>query len=408
MISYPEALEKIKQQVLPLESERVEVNQALGRVNVHAIESPLNLPSFRNSAMDGYAIRSKDLQHANAIQPVRLKLLAKTYAGHKNPSIPNPVNTAVKVMTGAIVNDCYDAVVPIENILSSDAAFVSFHQPIKVGTNIREVGADFIKDQVIVNPDVTVTAEYIMALASINLKKITVYRNPKFSIISTGKELIKSKQKILNSVGIFDSNGPYIQSFLQQKGYPKINKITYITDSPKTFANHLAKLNVASQKTDVIISTGAVSAGEIDFIPAILRDMGALIVFHKVAIRPGKPILFAVLKNGSYYFGLPGNPMSAAIGMQFFVYPLLNWLKNQVHKQPMMVRLAHGIQLSIALCFFLKAKININSQGEPSAEILAGQESFKILPLLQANAFIMLSDGTRMYQKGEWVPAYFL
>lgn len=408
MITYPEALAKIKESIKPLQSEVITIDHALGRVNTDAILAPLSLPNFRNSAMDGYAVRTQDLLQATAEQPVALQLQATTYAGCENPKIKNPMNTTIQVMTGAHVHDDYDAVVPIENIRSSHADMIHFHEPTHFGANIREVGEDFIKNEVLINPNSTLTAESIMALSAINLQKINVYRTPQFSIISTGKELLNSKKQTSMGMGIYDSNGPYIQSFLQKNYYSRINPITYISDDPALFTQHIEDLNASTQKTDVIISTGAVSAGEIDFIPTLLCDLGASIIFHKVAIRPGKPILFAVLKSGSYYFGLPGNPMSAAIGMRFFVYPLLNFLRNQTIEQPMMAKLSKDIHLKKELSFFLKAKIFINSQGEPYADILPGQESFKILPLLKANAFVRLDNGLKHYHAGEWVPTYFL
>jgi molybdopterin molybdotransferase len=407
MISYPDALQAILDNAVTLSTEEVDVSAALGRVNTSEIKSSRNLPSFRNSAMDGYAVRAADLRELTGQTAKPLQLLTTVYAGHQSQKIESAANTTVEVMTGALVDDAYDTVIPVEQIHSASASHIHFIQPPKSGANIRHVGEDFKKDTVVIPANHRITAEQIMALAALNIQKITVYRKAQVAIISTGKELMSATTPPDHAAMIYDSNGPYIQSWLSKCNLTHTAPIKNIYDDEAIFRNYLTTLELSATKTDIIISTGAVSAGKIDFIPKVLAEMGAKIIFHKVAIRPGKPILFAILNNGSYYFGLPGNPISAAIGLRFFVYPLIRKLCNLALEPPTFARLTADIALKTPLCFFLKATATINNEGIHVVDILPGQESFKISPLTQANVFAMLADGPRIYLKNELLPVYY-
>lgn len=407
MINYSNALQAILDNAVTLTTEELNLSEALGRVNADEIKSPSNLPSFRNSAMDGYAVRADDLAELTGQLPKPLQLLTTIYAGHSYQPIKSATNTAVEVMTGAMVDEAYDTVIPVEQIHSATTSHIHFIHPPKAGTNIRNIGEDFNKDDIVIPANNCITAEQIMALAALNVQKITAFRKARVAIISTGKELIQATKTQDHPGMIYDSNGPYIQSWLTKCNFANTVSIKNIYDDEIIFRNYLTAIESAETKTDIIISTGAVSAGKIDFIPKVLKEMGAKIIFHKVAIRPGKPILFAILNNGSYYFGLPGNPISAAIGLRFFVYPLIRKMCNLPPEQPVFARLTADIVLKAPLCFFLKANATINNEGISVVDILPGQESFKISPLIKANAFAMLADGQRPYLKNELLPVYY-
>ncbi|WP_024958907.1 molybdopterin-binding protein, partial [Stenotrophomonas maltophilia] len=149
--------------------------------------------------------------------------------------------------------------------------------------------------------------------------------------------------------------------------------------------------------------TGAVSAGRYDFVPDALRGRGARIVFHKVAIRPGKPLLFAVLPNGALYFGLPGNPVSAAVGQRFFVEPVLRRLLGLAPELMLQLPLQADVRKPPGLRFHARARVEMDGQGRLSARVLAGQESFRLMSMLQANAWVVLEAEGDLASAGTYV-----
>ena len=173
-----------------------------------------------------------------------------------------------------------------------------------------------------------------------------------------------------------------------------------VRDDPKLFESKIA----AIKEPAILISTGAVSKGVWDFIPESLKDMGATIHFHRVNIRPGKPVLFATLPNGSFYFGLPGNPISAAIGFTFFVMPLVQTLQGLPDAPPLMAALENSFTKRGDFRQFLKASVWLDETGGLRAQISDGQESFKISPMAANNAWVVLEEGKTAAKAGDRVP----
>lgn len=166
------------------------------------------------------------------------------------------------------------------------------------------------------------------------------------------------------------------------------------------------KVQQALSSTDMFISIGAVSAGRYDFIPDSLCKLGAKILFHKVAVRPGKPILYARFPSGACYFGLPGNPASTSVGFRFFVVPLLRHLQGRGMETPITARLLKPFSKKNDLRFFCKAYVSVSMEGEFQVEILRGQESFKIHPLLKANAWAVFEENQNEFKVGKAIMVY--
>ncbi|MNS71952.1 Molybdopterin molybdenumtransferase [compost metagenome] len=210
---------------------------------------------------------------------------------------------------------------------------------------------------------------------------------PKVAVIATGKELVTEAAQALDSGQSRDSNRPYLIGRLQAAGAEVVWQGT-VGDEVAAFDAVLDDALAAGAQ--VLVSTGAVSAGRYDFIPDALRARGARIVFHKVAIRPGKPLLFAVLPNGALYFGLPGNPVSAAVGQRFFVEPVLRRLLGLAAEPLLQLPLQADVRKPPGLRFHARARVEVDAQGRLSARVLAGQESFRLKSMLQANAWVVL------------------
>src|SRR5690606_26601243 len=196
--------------------------------------------------------------------------------------------------------------------------------------------------------------------------------------------------------------GPFLAARVEAAGASLVLRET-VTDEPADFLAALERAITAG--ADVVLSTGAVSMGRHDFVPDALRSIGADIRFHKVAIRPGRPLLFARLRGGQLYFGLPGNPASAAVGLRFFAEPALRALTGLPPERPLRMPLAADWSKRAALRFHLKGRVEL-AGGRLRARVLHGQESFKVQPLLVANAWIVLPSESMDFRTGEMVDVY--
>lgn len=396
MISYQDAVNIVIRQAQSTRTENIQLLQACGRVATATMASAINVPSFRNSAMDGFAVRIADIATASEAQPVTLISNAAIAAGD---AMEQSHSQIVQIMTGAPVPEPFDAVVPIENVMV-DGENISFTQPAKLHANIRFAGEDVQTGQTVLAAGEYITPEKIMLLAAVGIGSVEVAVAPKLFVLSTGKELIDSANEPLAAGKIYNSNAPYLLSCAKAEGLEAVYG-GVIADDAAVFEKTIRNI----PENTVVISTGAVSKGTWDFIPDSLKKLSANIHFHRVNIRPGKPVLFATLPNGSYYFGLPGNPISAAIGFRFFVKPLLRALQGLQPEAPMMARLANGFSKKGNFRQFLKAELTL-ANAQLQVHIQAGQESFKISPMAHSNAWVVLEEGQTEWKAGDLVPVY--
>lgn len=377
LLSYDDALAMVLETAQPLAIQNVPLNAALGRVATSNMHATFDLPRFNNSAMDGYALRFESTEHASSEHPIFLPLTTTLAAGD---ALPPETHSIYAIMTGAAVPPDCNAVIPIEQTRLIDGQVV-IAQAISKFDNIRFAGEDFATGQIIVAQGTTIHAGHIAVSASFGYANIDVYRAPTVGLISTGKEIVSDLNAPLGENQIYNSNTPYLAA---QLAGLKTRIMAHVPDEPALF-----KAALFDSTDDIIISTGAVSMGQWDFIPTTLRELGAEIVFHKVAQKPGKPILFARLPNGRYFFGLPGNPASCAVGLRFFVWPLIRALQGLPLEEKLTLPLANDYRKKGDFRHFLKAQIDWQNH---QVQILNGQESFKISPLIHANAWVVLTE----------------
>ncbi|MGP1665178.1 MAG: molybdopterin-binding protein, partial [Rhodanobacter sp.] len=204
---------------------------------------------------------------------------------------------------------------------------------------------------------------------------------------------------------IRNSNGPFLAARVVAAGAELVYQQT-VGDEPAAFVQALQQALQAG--AEVVLSTGAVSMGRHDFVPETLRGLGADIHFHKVQIRPGKPLLFASLPDGVLFFGLPGNPVSSSVGLRFFVEPALRQMLGLPLEQPLRLPLLHRFDKRVPLRCFLKGRVTLTSTGQLTALVLAGQESFRIRPLLDANAWVVVAEDADACAAGSLVDVYGL
>ena len=392
MISYEDALALVLAEAGPVRAEELAPAEALGRVLAADVAAPMSLPPFDNSAMDGFALRAEYTRNA----PVDLPVSASLAAGDA-PRAGAP-GGAVEIMTGAPVPPWCDTVVPVENVQvrrGPDGAPLQVHvdAPVPAGKHIRRAGEDVQAGQEIAQKGSRVTARMIAVFTALGVERITVAARPSIALIGTGAEVVRDPATPLKPGQIYDSNTPYLRAALTQAGYAA----RIIAGSPDDAAGFLAALEAAGG-ADIIISTGAVSMGRRDFVPQALAELGARTVFHKCAIRPGKPILFARLPGGADFFGLPGNPVSAAVGLAFFVQPLLDRMAGLRPDAALEAPLARDFSKKAEFTFFAKARL-----AEGQVEILPGQQSFRLAPLLAANGWAILPAGQGEFAAGTHV-----
>ncbi len=404
MISYTEAIKILRRQK-KLPSVTRSINDALGYTAAQNMTSTVSVPSFSNSAMDGFAVQSNILANISRESPLTLPVNGSTVAG----DMPTTgTGGAWEIMTGAPLPTGYDAVVKIEDVhienqeAQGRPTEITLTQTAHIKSNIRYAGEDFERGDVIIREGETVTSFHIMALRAIGQKEIKVIAKPKVAVLSTGKELVDDPDLPLAPGQIRNANSPYLLAALEELSVPT-HYCGIISDNTEVFAQEIQK---ALPHNDIIISTGAVSMGKHDFIPNSLIELGAEIMFHKVAIRPGKPVLFAKFPNGTHYFGLPGNPSSTAVGFRFFVTPLLQHLQGLKKEHPMVVPLMEESSKKEGFRFFRKAHLSLSTEKKFQLKILQGQESFKISPLLESNCWAVLAENQNDFTVGEEVDIY--
>lgn len=392
MIKYQEALEIIYKNSHLNQTEAIPLLRAIGKSSASEVFSKIQVPSFDNSAMDGFAVKASELELASVDNKKKLKIIAIIGAGE---IAKGSHSGAIQIMTGAPIPNGYDAVIPIEDV-ELEGDFVAFKRPARKNENIRFAGEDVAVGQIVLHKDKKITSEDIMLLAAVGITKVEVYKTPFLKIFSTGNEITDDYNQPLPDGKIYNSNAPYLVSKALEEGL-NVEYGGVIADDKVKFEKAVSSV----AKGAIIISTGAVSKGKWDFIPESLKNLGAEIHFHRVNIRPGKPVLFATLPNGNYFFGLPGNPISTAIGFRFFITPLLRKVQGLDVEKPLFARLKNKFTKKGNFRQFLKSNLVIDTDCHLQISINEGQESFKISPMAQSNAWAILEENKTEFLPGD-------
>lgn len=406
MIAFEQALEHVVAACARLPSEREALERAIGRVSAEALHSPVDLPPFDNSAMDGFALRTDG---GPVEAGTRLRVHGEQAAGDGERSASG--EGAWSIMTGARVPDGLDAIVPVEHVevLERDAAGrplrIELAMPVRPGQNLRRTAEDIGRGQLALPAGHRIGAAEIMLLAGLGIGHVEVVRRPRVALLCTGRELVDDFEQPLAPGQIRNSNAPFLAARLAAAGAALVQRET-LPDEPERFAVALDR--AVDGGVDIVVSTGAVSMGRFDFVPGVLRDAGADIVFHKVAMRPGKPLLFARLANGALFFGLPGNPVSSAVGLRFFVEPALRAMLGLPREQGWRVPLLHAIGKKPGFRLHQKARVRLDGEGRLGVELLQGQESFRTKPLVESTAWAALPAGAEALRPGDPVEVYAL
>lgn len=391
MISYAEALAVLTSSGRALSQRMLPLSEAAGAVSASAVTARLSVPGFDNAAMDGFVLQAAATRTASPENPVRIAISGLIAAGDQAPRARE--GTAFEILTGAPVPEGLDAVVPLEQVTRTEGAgskpaTVLITAPLQPGQNIRQCGQDFLRGQIIVDAGTRLAPHHLMALAACGVDDAPVMSVPKVAVLTTGNELA-TRGVDLSPGQIRDTNGPYLRALLPMLG-ANLTTVATARDSVDELRTQLAAM---AGQADIVLTTGGVSAGRLDLLPSLVRELGGEILFHKVAIRPGKPLLLARLPDGALLFGLPGNPLAVAVGMRFFVIPALRALAGLSPETATPALTAAPVRSRRQLCFFAKARATVDAGGCRRVELLPGQESFRISPLLQANCWAIVPEG---------------
>ena len=394
MISYKQAIEIIQSSIKPLKVSKSDIHSGYG-VLAEDLFATSEIPEFSNSAMDGFALSSAETVEASESKPIEFEIIGTIFAGESPPETSLPLST-YEIMTGAVVPKGFDSVVPVEQVTTIDRdgkKFLVITGKVSNGRNVRLAGEDFKAGDLILEKGNTIEPHVMMSAIANGIKSIKVYSPPKVSIVTTGSELDNK-----DGPSIANTNGPYLEASLRRSGII-IHQSFHVKDVKEQIRDRLQQsIDLGS---DMIITTGGVSAGKADFVPSVLAEMGADILFHKVWIRPGKPILMAVFSSGQIVFGLPGNPVSVAVGLRFFVNQALRLMQGQSIEPKMKAINKSEYKKSKKFCFFAKAHTTVNAQGILETNILSGQESFKLKPFNQTNSWAIIPEGLEVLKKDQ-------
>lgn len=318
MLTYEEALAHVLAAMPPAKPEKLSVAEASGRFLAESVSSPLDLPPFDNSAMDGYAVRAADVASASAEKPIELRLVGQVGAGQVFDGNVG-VQTCVRLFTGTPLPTGADAVVMQEDT-QAEGESVRVLDRARPWENVRLRGEDVKSGDVIATSGTRLGAGHLNLLAAVGTPSVRVARCPRVALLATGSEL-RPPGKPLAPGQIYESNRPMLAALLAECG-AEARMFPLVPDSLNRTRNALLR---AFTECDAVVTTGGASVGQLDFVKAAFAELGGSQEFWKVAIKPGKPFVFGSLA-GKFLFGLPGNPVSAFVTFLLLVRPaLLRW-----------------------------------------------------------------------------------
>ena len=404
MLTVAEAVARILADVHRGPVERVPLRDALGRVLAAPAVSPITLPAWDNSAMDGYAVRAADVDGASVEAPVTLPVL-ETIAAGDFPSRPLAPKTAMRIMTGAPLPDGADTVVRAEDT-DGGTATVAIRNARDVRKNVRHRGEDISEGAAVLEPGVPIHAAQLGVLASIGYAQVDVYARPRVAIMTSGDELVDLDrfEEVRRGRKIISSNSYTLDALVRAAGAIPVPMGT-ASDDP---ADIRARLERAAS-CDLIITSAGISVGEFDHLRNVLDDMGVELKFWRVRMRPGAPIGFGLLR-GTPWIGLPGNPVSTMVTFELFVRPAIRKLlgHERLFRRPVAVTLEEPISIGARLTHFLRATVSPGDKGQLFARLTGPQGSGILTSMSKADALLIVPEERPRVEAGECVHAFLL
>lgn len=404
MINYNQATAILNKAKIKISDEIINTTDSLNRISALNIKSQSNHPADNNAAFDGFAVRSKDTKNFSQ----KFRIIGSIAAGNKPFKKKIKKFDAVEIMTGGIIPQSFDTIIPIEQIVflpnKKNPQYILVNKKIKQNEHVRFLGSDYKKNDLIIKKGTIINSSHILALKTLGISKIKVKRKPNILFFSTGNE-ISNKDNIPNWQ-VRNSNSHYIKSLENNFLFNFINGNILKDDHEHLFKKQIKKM--LNSKIDMIITSGAVSAGKFDFVPSVINSFKLSNYFKGVAIRPGKPVLFAKIQGKQkVIFGLPGNPISSAACFRFFVHPFLMNSLGASPEKPIKAILKNSFQKKKDFTRFIKSKITTTQNGKLELEVLQGQESFRIRSFVNSNIWAVFPSGKSNFKKGDLVDCFY-
>ena len=407
MISYQYSKRILKKAIIKIKDENIKSTNSLNRVISKNVYSTINYPSGDNAAFDGYAINSKDTKNIKKGLFKKFKIIGLIAAGNTPFKKKIKRFDTVEIMTGGTIPKGFDTIIPIEQIIfypnKQNKKYILIDKKKTKYNHVRFAGSDFKKREIILKKNTIIRPNHILAFKTLGIKNIVVKKKINILFFSTGNEISNSDK--IPSWKVRNSNSHYIKN-LNQNFLFNFKDGGILKDRHENiFKSKITKM--LNSKTDIIITSGAVSAGKFDFVPNVIKYFSLSNYFKSVAIRPGKPVLFAKFKGKQKaIFGLPGNPMSSAACFRFFVYPYIINLLGLNSEVPIKAILKNTFIKKRNFVRFAKSKLNTTKNGRIEVEILKGQESFRIKSFVKSNIWALLPAGKTKFKKGEIIDCF--
>lgn len=405
MIKVDEALRIILRYIRPLSSEVIELTDSLDRVLAEDIYAGVDIPGFDNSAMDGYALKSSNTRGVSSQSPAVLEVVEDIKAGDMPKKVLKD-NQAARIMTGAIIPRGADSVIMVEEtqkvVEGRKKELVRIFKGVKPGENIRRRGEDIRKGELIISKGTRLKASRLGILASLGRPRIKVTRKPKIAILATGDEVIEVKDKL--KPGKLRNSNTYIlcSQILNCGGIPKNLGIA------RDKAGQLERKISRGFDCDIILTSGGVSVGDYDLVKDVLARIGTDIQFWKVAMRPGKPLVFGKIRSIPV-FGLPGNPVSGMVSFEVFVRPMILKMLGQKdgHQREIEAVLEEKVKKKRGFRYFLRARTRWEG-GRYLTRPVGPHGSAILKSMALANSLIILPEDEEFISRGRKVTVRFL
>ncbi len=400
MVGVDQALEQILAAVAPLDREEVGLLDAVGLVLAEPIVATENLPPYRNSAMDGYAVRAIDTENATEARPATFEVVDSIAAGTV-PTVHVTAGSAVRIMTGAAMPDGADTVVRFEEVgvppttqEPARPAAILVGRTLQPGENVRYPGEDVESGATILEPGRLLRPSEIGLLAALNRASAVVYRRPRVAILSTGDELVDLGQPLAPGK-IRNSNSYTLAAMATRFG-----AIPQILGIARDAVGDLTRQLDIARAADLIVTSGGVSVGDFDLVKDVLRAEGAISIWQ-VRMKPGKPLAFGQV-GGRPLLGLPGNPVAAAVSFEIFGRPVIRKMLGHRHWDPTLIvaRLTEQLDNRGQRRHYVRAYVEAANNGEMTVRTAGAQGAGTLSSLARANGLLIIPEQVTVAKVG--------
>jgi molybdenum cofactor synthesis domain-containing protein len=392
MIPVAEAIKIVRRETRKLPTQSVSLEHARGRFLAEDVVADSDLPPFDRSQMDGYAVRAGDVENL----PARLKVVGESSAGRGWHNEMKP-GEAVRIMTGAPVPSGADSVQQVELTRELGSNEVEILESVTAGRSIVRRGSEIKVGQKVLREGELIGAAAMAVLASFGYAEVAVGRQPRVAVLATGSELVAVHEQPRQDQ-IRDSNNFTITAYAELAG-ARVERLPLAGDDTGLLKRQIAEV---ADRSDIVITSGGVSVGRYDFTKPALRELGAEFFFERVALRPGKPTVFARLPNGTLFFGLPGNPVSVSVTFNLFARTAM--LTMQSAKDPVLPHgwavLARDVKGAHERESYLPAELSVSEEGILAATPLKWGGSSDFVGFVRARLLIIVPPDTGLVETG--------